>query len=138
MPQIYALTRTSINISLPNYLIALTTLYINYSVLLTSTHDSSSPSSDRSIDLVVDLLEPLTHIVSTAQVSEAVYRALIAVGTLIGLGEEVRMVATEGFELSDAMKKAEERVGEPRIKNVVAEIREALEGSHRPHHVLKD
>jgi phospholipase A-2-activating protein len=138
MPQIYSLTRTSINISLPNYLIALTTLYINYSVLLTSTHDSSSPSSDRSIDLVVDLLEPLTHIVSTAQVSEAVYRALIAVGTLIGLGEEVRMVATEGFELSDAMKKAEERVGEPRIKNVVAEIREALEGSHRPHHVLKD
>jgi phospholipase A-2-activating protein len=128
MPQIYSLTRTSINISLPNHLIALTTLYINYSVLLTSTHDSSSPSSDRSIDLVVDLLEPLTHIVSTAQVSEAVYRALIAVGTLIGLGEEVRMVATEGFELSDAMKKAEERVGEPRIKNVVAEIREALLG----------
>ncbi len=60
-----------------NLIIALTTLYINYSVLLMSENNA---------DRALSLLDDLSKILNTATDSEAVYRALVATGTLLCLG----------------------------------------------------
>ncbi|KAF2203661.1 PFU-domain-containing protein [Delitschia confertaspora ATCC 74209] len=101
-----------------NLIIALTTLYINYAVLL-----SSSPNADRALTL----LDDLSRIIETATDSEALYRALVAAGTILCLGEEYCEAGRDVFDLGGAVTKAEQRVKEPRIKNVVKEIRELLQ-----------
>ena len=107
-----------------NLTVAVTTLYINYAVLCTSaTHASFPSSTDRALILVDDL----TSIISTATDSEAMYRALVAVGTLLTLeSEELTMAAKEIYGLEKALGKAETGVREPRIRGVVAEIRGLL------------
>ena len=108
-----------------NLTIAVATLYLNYAVLLTSSSHSSLPSS---IDRGVTLLDDLTSLVSTVKDSEAAYRGLVAVGTLLGLGEEVLEAAKEVYDLARALDKVESAVKEPRIRGVVGEIRELLKG----------
>ncbi|KAI9812331.1 MAG: hypothetical protein M1827_004780 [Pycnora praestabilis] len=107
-----------------NLTIAITTLYINYAVVLTSAPTTSSTDS------ALTLLDDLTSIISTATDSEASYRALVAAGTLLTLddgGEEVRMAAKEVFDLSGALRKVEAGVKEPRIKGVVGEIKALMD-----------
>ena len=106
-----------------NLSIAVATLYVNYAVLLTSEPHSSMPSS---IDRGLALGDDLTKLVRTSADSEAVYRALVALGTLLGLGEEVKMAANEIYDAEGALKKAEQAVKEPRVKTVVGEIRALL------------
>ncbi|KAL8688467.1 MAG: hypothetical protein Q9218_005629 [Villophora microphyllina] len=121
--QIHTLVTTSKNSSNRNLIIAVATLYLNYSVLLTSSSHSSQPqSADRGLSLMDDL----TGIIRSTVDSEAVYRGLVAVGTLLGLGEELQMAAKEIYGLEGALKKAEQTVKEPRVKGVVAEIRAIL------------
>ena len=108
-----------------NLTIAITTLYLNYAVLLTSSSHSSLPSSfDRGLSLVDDLIS----LINTIKDSEAAYRGLVAVGTLLSLGEEVLEAAKEVYDLAGALGKVESAVKEPRIKVVVEEIREVLKG----------
>ena len=106
-----------------NLTIAVATLYLNYAVLLTSSTHSSLPSS---IDRGLLLLDDLTSLLNTAADSEAVYRAFVAVGTLLSLGEELQEAAKEVYDLSAALGKAEKAVKEPRVKGVVAEIKELM------------
>ena len=106
-----------------NLTIAITTLYLNYSVLLTSSSHSSLPSS---LDRGLMLLEDLISLISTIKDSEAAYRGLVAVGTLLSLGEEVLEAAKEIYDLVGALDKVQSAVKEPRIDTVVGEIRGAL------------
>ena len=124
--QIHALVKaaTSGNTTNRNLLIAVTTLHVNYAVQLNSPPHSSLPSS---IDRGLLLLDDLTAIITTASDSEAVYRALVAAGTLLGLGEELQLVAREVYGFGNALAKAETGLREPRIKAVVAEVRALLE-----------
>ena len=106
-----------------NLTIAVTTLYINYAVLSTSDSHSALPSS---IDRGLLLLEDLTGIIATTTDSEALYRSLVAVGTLLTLGEELQMAGKEVYGLGAALQKAENGTKEPRIQGVIAEIRSLL------------
>ena len=108
-----------------NLTIAVATLYLNYSVLLTLSSHSSLPSS---LDRGLTLLDDLTSLISSAVDSEAVYRGLVAAGTLLSLGEEVQEAAKEIYNLPAAVGKAEKAIKEPRVKGVVAEIRGLLKG----------
>jgi len=58
--------------------------------------------------------------------SEAVYRGLVAVGTLLGTGEEAQMAAREVYGIEGVLGGAEKRLKEPRIRGVVGEIRGIL------------
>lgn len=108
-----------------NLTIAVTTLYLNYAVLLTSSSYSSLPSS---IERGVMLLNDLISLVSLTKDSEAVYRGLVAVGTVLCLGGEVLEAAKEVYDLTGALGKVESTVKEPRIKEVGGEIRAILKG----------
>ncbi len=103
-----------------NLTIATATVYLNYTVLLTSSSHSSLPSS---IDKGLLLLDDLCSLISAATDSEAVYRALVAAGTLLGLGEELHEAAKDIYDLSSALGKVENTIKEPRVKGVVSEIR---------------
>lgn len=108
-----------------NLTIAVATLYLNYSVLLKSAPYSSLPSS---YDRGLTLLRDLTSLISTAVDSEAVYRGLVAVGTLLSLDESIQEAAKEIYDLPSALVKAEKAVKEPRIKGVIGEIKTLLKG----------
>ncbi|KAI9844062.1 MAG: hypothetical protein M1838_002334 [Thelocarpon superellum] len=110
-----------------NTTIALTTLLINYAVLLTSpSHHKQAASSTQALAL----LDPLSTVIGTslsnaassAPSSEAAYRALVAGGTLLSLGDEVREAAGSVFGLKDKAREAAKAFSEPRITNVVEEV----------------
>jgi phospholipase A-2-activating protein len=109
-----------------NLTIAATTLYINYSVYLTTGGRQTSPESSERALL---LLDELTKILSNEKDSEAMYRDLVATGTLINsLGEEVNTAAKEVYDVRSLLNKV---LGaglgkEPRIKGIVREIKSLL------------
>ena len=112
-----------------NLTIASTTLYINYAVYLTS--DGRRASSAESAERALVLLEPVNKILSSEKDSEAVYRGLVALGTLVkGLsgGGEVKNAAKDIFGVRNTLSKISgAAIGkEPRIKGVVREIEELL------------
>ena len=122
--KIHTLVKSAARNSNRNLKIAITTLYVNYAVLYTSSpYASQARSADRALTLLDDLSSNLIR--STVD-SEAVYRGLVAAGTLLGVGEELPMAAKEIYDLEGALKKAEQAVKEPRIKGVVGEIRGLL------------
>jgi len=102
-----------------NLIIALTTLYINYAVLLMSENNA---------DRALSLLDDLSKILTSATDSEAVYRALVATGTLLCLGPDFCEAGRDILQIGDAITHAETKIKEPRIRNVVAEIRVKLQG----------
>lgn len=116
---IHPLVATFLTASNRNLIIALTTLYINYSVLLTSENNA---------DRALSLLDDLGKILNSATDSEAVYRALVATGTLLSLGPDFCEAGRDILQIGDAVTHAEGKVKEPRVKNVVAEIRQKLHG----------
>ncbi|KAL5414823.1 hypothetical protein PMIN03_002958 [Paraphaeosphaeria minitans] len=101
-----------------NLIIAITTLYINYSVLLTG---------DNNADRVLSLLDDLNKILHSAKDSEAIYRALVATGTLLSLDSDFCEAGRDILQLPSAVSAAENQAKEPRVKNVVAEIRQKLQ-----------
>jgi phospholipase A-2-activating protein len=116
---IHPLVSPFVTTSHRNLIIALTTLYINYSVLLTSENNA---------DRALSLLDDLGKILNSASDSEAVYRALVATGTLLSLGPDFCEAGRDILQIGDAVNRAESKVKEPRIKTVVAEIRQKLHG----------
>ena len=106
-----------------NLAIAIATLWLNYSVLVTSPSHSHLPSSG---DRALELLDTLSVVLSNSADSEANYRALVGIGTLMDLGAEVAEAAKEVFDLEGKLKKVEGALKEPRIRNVIKEIRDAL------------
>ncbi|KAF1978965.1 phospholipase A-2-activating protein [Bimuria novae-zelandiae CBS 107.79] len=117
--QIHGYVSTFLTSSNRNLIIAVTTLYINYSVLLTEENNA---------DRVLSLLDDLNKILNTAKDSEAIYRALVATGTLLSLGADFCEAGREILQLGSAISVAENQAKEPRVKSVVAEIREKLQG----------
>jgi len=75
------------------------------------------------------LFDELSKIVTKEKDSEAVYRCLVALGTLVtALGDEVKTAAREVYEIERVLTKIlDAGFGrEPRVKNVVSEIRNAV------------
>ena len=102
-----------------NLTIAVATLYINYAVLCNSASHANLPSS---MDRALVIVEDLTGLLRAEKDSEAVYRALVGLGTVLGLGEEVVSAARELYEVPDVVRMVKGRNGEPRIKGVIGEI----------------
>lgn len=100
-----------------NLLVAAMTLYINYAVLFTSGGSASS------FEHTLALFDSLAKTLTTQTDSEVVYRALVATGTLLGLGEEEQSAAKEIYGIEDAVKAAVGKASDPRIRNVAGEIR---------------
>ena len=101
-----------------NLMIAISTLYLNYAVMYTSAMNS---------ERALLLLDDLTALIHGTADAETLYRALVAAGTLLSLGEEVKMAAKEVFDYEKVIKVAAEKGKESRI-NVVGEEIKALLG----------
>ena len=109
-----------------NLCIALTTLYINYSVLLTSTpSEPESSEAPSTVDRVITLLDALTKVLMNSTDPEALYRALVATGTVMSLGKDYSDVAKESMDVDVAIDRAGEIGGQERIKEVVKEIQDS-------------
>lgn len=106
------------HLSSRNLIVAITTLYINFAVLLTSP----SHNADRALTL----LDDLTNIINSVEEPEALYRALVGAGTLLSLGEDFRAAAQEVFDFEKALARAEKISQEERVKAVVTEMRDEL------------
>ncbi|OBT58170.1 hypothetical protein VE04_01263 [Pseudogymnoascus sp. 24MN13] len=88
--------------------------------------DAAEVSSATRFEQSVAWLECLAGILSEQKDSEVLYRAMIATGTLLGLGDEVRTAAKEVYGIDKAVTKALGKAVDPRIKNVGKEIKELL------------
>ena len=123
--QIYPLVKDipAASYSNRNLAIAIATLLLNYSVLVTAASHSHLPSSS---DRALELLDSLCCVLNNATDSEVNYRALVGIGTLMSLGEEVAMAAKEVYDLEAKLKKVEGSLKEPRIRNVIAEIKDGF------------
>jgi phospholipase A-2-activating protein len=109
-----------------NITIAATTVYINYAVYFTTEGRAQSPES---AERALQLLDELAKVFSKEKDSEAVYRGLVALGTLVKeLGDEVKSAAKEIYDfnsvLAQVLKASPGR--EPRVMGIVEEIRSAL------------
>lgn len=102
-----------------NLVIAVATLYINYSVLLMADGVENVDTNR-----AVTLLDELVKIVNTATDAEALYRALVGTGTLLILGQDFRDLAKEAMDLDKALVRAAKAAVEPRIKHVIGEIKD--------------
>lgn len=123
--KVHSLVRSSsLDTTNRNLTIAVTTLYINYAVLCTSASHSGLPSSS---DRGLLLLDDLAGIMASATDSEAVYRSLVAAGTLLTLGEEMQIAAKEVYDVPSTLRKIEQGIKEARIQAVIAEIRSVLD-----------
>ncbi|KKK15067.1 polyubiquitin binding protein [Aspergillus ochraceoroseus] len=109
-----------------NLTIAVATLYINLAVYSTSEGRSSTlESGKRGLALV----EELMGLLMKEKDSEAVYRTLVALGTLVKeLDSEVKAAAVEVYDARSALRKISgSGLGkEPRIKGIIAEIEDCL------------
>ena len=107
-----------------NLTIAIATLYINYAVYFSSGGRESAPeSSERGLVLV----EELSQMLASEKDSEAVYRSLVALGTVIkSLGEEVKSAAKDVYDIRAVLEKiSSSGLGkEPRIKGIIGEIKQ--------------
>ncbi|KAF1953474.1 PFU-domain-containing protein [Byssothecium circinans] len=117
--QIHSFVQPFLNSDHRNLIVAVATLYLNYSVYLTQESNA---------DRTLSLLDDLNKILHSAKDSEAVYRALVATGTLLSLGNDFCEAGRDILQLGSAISAAENKVKEPRVRNVVAEIREKLQG----------
>ena len=124
----------------PALSVAITTFYLNASVFLTSPGKSTqTTSSDRALsmmEVLVGILSASTETVPAGltgsamqQATEPLYRASVALGTLItGLeSEEVQMAASSIYDIGMLLNGLEKRLGsEERFRPVIQETRAAL------------
>ena len=118
--QIQLLISGQLSKSNRNLLIAITTLYINYAVYFNSSATATS------FEYVLAILDSLGKILISQTDSEVVFRALVAIGTLLTLGEEIRSAAKDVYGIEKSIATALGKAGEPRNKNVAAEITDLL------------
>lgn len=108
------------NTSNRNLLVAASTVYINYAVYFKSQPEETS------FEHVLAVLDTLSKILSTQNDSEAVYRALVATGTLLTLDDEIKSAAKDVYGIEKAVSTAVGKASDPRIRNVAGEIRALL------------
>ncbi|EMR91178.1 putative polyubiquitin binding protein (doa1 ufd3) protein [Botrytis cinerea BcDW1] len=101
-----------------NLLVAATTVYINYAVLFTET--------DPDFEQVLAVLDTVTSILKTQVDSEVIYRGLVALGTLLTVGDEIREAGKDVYGVLTAVDGCVKKATDPRVKNVGKEIRELL------------
>lgn len=102
-----------------NTLNALATLYLNYAVLFTSNQTGPSSSSTGQKRLTV--FNDVVAFLKQTSDSEAVYRGLVAAGTILSVGGlEANLVSQIRNTCSEITKKNKET----RVQNVCSEIRE--------------
>ncbi|KAI4719113.1 PFU-domain-containing protein [Aureobasidium sp. EXF-10727] len=109
-----------------NLATAIATLYINYAVLLTSNAPSSeSKTREQRAAAVVNAA---LNIIKPDGDSEAVYRALVAVGTLMSLGSEFRKEVAQAKDMGSLLQGIEKSAlgKENRIKAVTNEMKDQL------------
>ncbi|KAL9080057.1 MAG: hypothetical protein Q9159_007666, partial [Coniocarpon cinnabarinum] len=100
-----------------NVLIAVTTCYVNFAVMLSKGEQGSIDAGTLARTLLKDLSILLNN--SKVQDSESIYRALVAVGTLVkvpGARDEA------AGDVDAAVRSASGRCKEPRVKGVVEEM----------------
>ncbi|KAI1827642.1 phospholipase A-2-activating protein [Xylaria intraflava] len=95
-----------------NVLLALTTVAINYSVL------ASTRLGSISTDNQIRLLSALALVLQKQTDSEVIYRALVAVGTLITV---IGKAAPEAKSLASSIQSAKDRVSEGRVQTIARE-----------------
>jgi len=100
-----------------NLHVAATTIYINYAVLF---------QSSASTDNATEILDTLSTILATQSDSEVVFRAIVATGTLVGLGEMERAAAKEVYGIESALSTAVTKANEPRIRRIANEVKALL------------
>jgi phospholipase A-2-activating protein len=105
-----------------NLSVAVSTLYINYAVYFKTA--GQSPSFEH----VIALIDILGKILSTQKDSEAVFRALVATGTLLTLDEETKSAAKDVYSIEWSISTALAKALDPRIKNAAREIAALLKG----------
>lgn len=103
-----------------NLLVAASTVYINYSVYFKSEGDKTS------FEHVLAVVDTLGKILSSQTDSEAVYRALVATGTLLTLDDEIKSAAKDVYGIEKSITTAVGKAMDPRIKNLAGEIRGLL------------
>ncbi|KAJ5948854.1 hypothetical protein N7454_002161 [Penicillium verhagenii] len=107
-----------------NLTVATTTLFINFAVYITSDgRENDLESAERGLLL----LDELTKIIAGEKDSEVIYRALVALGTLVkSLGAEIQSAAKEIYELNNVLARVSGSTAgkEPRVKGIVGEIRD--------------
>lgn len=118
--KVHALVEPFITTKNRNLIVAITTLYINYAVLLMAGGDNHDANR------AMTLLDELIKIIDIVTDAEALYRALVGVGTLLSLGQDFRDMAKDALDIEKALARAEKQGVEPRIKTVVKEIRGEL------------
>ncbi len=111
-----------------NLAVAIATLYINYAVSLQKMKDNNAESASNTGNRPLTLLDDLLRFLSADQVTdpEALYRALIATGSLMTLEKEYNSAAWELMGLADVLKKVKgkgKNQPEKRIDNVIEEIK---------------
>ncbi|KAK6528212.1 hypothetical protein TWF281_009461 [Arthrobotrys megalospora] len=109
-----------------NRLLAITaaTLFLNYAVYYAKANDRQEQA--------IDLLLPVIERVKSGTDTEALYRALMALGTLLTTGKKVVTVANGSLDAKTAVSEAVKKIDtfkEKRIGDVAAEIEVLLEGS---------
>ncbi|KAF7904436.1 hypothetical protein EAF00_001770 [Botryotinia globosa] len=117
--KVHDLIKTAIQTSTNrNLLVAATTVYINYAVLFTET--------DPDFEQVLAVLDIVTSILKTQVDSEVIYRGLVALGTLLTVGDEIREAGKDVYGVLTAVDGCVKKATDPRVKNVGKEIRELL------------
>jgi phospholipase A-2-activating protein len=103
-----------------NLLVAATTVYINYAVYFVAESHSTN------FEHVLALVDTLGKILNTQADSEVVYRALVAVGTLLVVDDEAKSAAKDVYGIEKSISTAVGKASDPRIRNIAAEIRTLL------------
>ncbi|TGO14859.1 hypothetical protein BTUL_0047g00210 [Botrytis tulipae] len=117
--KVHDLIKTAIQTSTNrNLLVAATTVYINYAVLFTET--------DPDFEQVLAVLDTVMSILKTQVDSEVLYRGLVALGTLLTVGDEIREAGKDVYGVLTAVDGCIKKATDPRVKNVGKEIRELL------------
>lgn len=112
----------------PAQLRALATLYLNYAVLLTSQAPSNEAAQReaRAKTLLIDTASLLEVEGPHLPDNDAVFRSLLALGTLLSLGAEFRAALKEGLPGTLLGVERTPAGQNPNIKDLIAEIRDEL------------
>jgi phospholipase A-2-activating protein len=78
------------------------------------------------VDSAVSLMDAVVKGAGSEVDSETVFRYLVALGTILTLGAEVKEAANGIFDVRGALKHAVGKVKEPKIQRLVAEIEKLL------------
>lgn len=103
-----------------NVLIAVTTIYVNYAVLFNAGKDAAP------FDYALAVVEVLGKILEKQKDSEVLFRALMALGTVVCVDDEVKSAAGGVYEVGKAVDAAVKKAPEPRIKNAAREVGDLL------------